>query len=329
MVTIYLGGGEDTEFYQVGGGTITTSATQFRPTFARCGLQPAFNVPGNYWQNRVPFSASSFWFGGRIWNIRTGNNAGAGAHIVEFLDASYTVRMYLAIGSGSNYSMYKVDALNTSTLLATGSMSWSVSSIDKLDINVIDSVTGSVSVYLNGQQVITYSGDTTTDGVTSIANVRLYSANGNPGEFTWSEIVVSDADTRSMSLQTLAPVANGNTHNFDTGTPAAANVNEVTINDATIDGSSAAGQLDQYTIPAIAAGTFAILAVGVSARMQTGFGGPQHADLNVRSAGADYFSPDQTPGVVFGDKEYWWYADPATSASWTGLPTNIGVKSVA
>ncbi len=131
-----------------------------------------------------------------------------------------------------------------------------------------------------------------------------------------------------MSLQSLAPVANGNTHNFDTGTPAAANVNEITLSDGTVDGSTTAAQIDQYTIPALATGSFSILAVGVSARMQKGTSGPTKMDLGVRST-SDYWSADQVLTVTWAAYQNWWTTDPNTASSpWAALPSNIGLQSV-
>jgi hypothetical protein len=112
-------------------------------------------------------------------------------------------------------------------------------------------------------------------------------------------------------LQTLAPVANGNTHNFDTGTPGRSKVNENTLNDTTLDGSTTAGQIDQYTIPVPShPGTFAIVAVGVSARMQKGTSGPSKMDLGVRSGGTDYWSTDISLGASWATSQNWWTTDP-------------------
>lgn len=327
-IVVYLAGGEDTDFYQVGGQSITSNTSQFRTAFARCGLGTSFAGTG-YWQNWVPFSASTFWFGARVWSNSTGSNGGLADPIVQFLDASNIVRISLEISS-SGFSLYKIDASSTKTLLTSGTLIWSGSSfIDKFDMRVIDAVSGSLTVYLNGIQIMTYSGDTTTNGVSTLANIRLASASGFGGAFTWSEVIISDTDTRSMDLYTLVPAANGNTHNFDTGTPAAANINEIVLNDSTLDGSSVAGQIDEYTVQTtLPAGTYTILAIGVSGRMQKGLSGPSKADFLVRSGGTDYASADQVLTTTWAGYQNWWTTDPNTSGLWASLPLNIGVKSV-
>jgi hypothetical protein len=131
-----------------------------------------------------------------------------------------------------------------------------------------------------------------------------------------------------MDSADARPVANGNTHNFDTGSPAASKVNETTLDDTTLDGSTTAGQIDQYTIPAITSGTFGIIAIGVSARMQKGTSGPSKMDLGTRVSGTDYWSTDFSLAASWQTSQYWQTVDPSTSAAWTALPTNIGLKSV-
>jgi hypothetical protein len=224
----------------------------------------------------------------------------------------------------------KLDAAGTATQLGS-SFSYAASSSvpEKFDVFVNYAVSGAITLYQGGIQIFSYTGDVTTNSVTALAGIRVHSViqSASLGQ-AWSEIIVCDQDTRALNLQTLAPVANGNTHNFDTGTPAAANVNEITLDDSTLDGSTTTNQIDEYTIPAIASGTYGILAIGVSARMVKGATGPSKADLVVRSAAADYLSADKTLTLSWDTYQNWWTADPATSAPWAGLPTNIGIKSI-
>jgi hypothetical protein len=192
---------------------------------------------------------------------------------------------------------------------------------------------GFVELYYKGILLGSFSGDPTTDGITSLSFLRMLS-NGGGNNTKWSEVMVTDFDIRACSLQTFAPVANGNTHNFDTGTPAAANVNEVTLNVATLDGSTTAGQIDEYTTAAVVAGTFDVAAYGVSALMSKGTSGPSKADLAVRTGGADFFSADFALGLFYLDYQNWWMTNPGTGVAWTTAQIgstagfNIGVKSV-
>lgn len=334
-IATYFGGGEDDTLFQMGGAGITTTSTRFRSTYARCALTTLglSTLQGdNYWQNSVPFAQTYFWFGART---VTFTSAFAIANpMIDFLDASGVVRLRLRGAGGGFSSLWRVDKMDSvgaiTQLGSNFTMTVSGTTVDRIAAEVYYNTSGIFRLYLNGILQFSYSGDVTTDAVTELASfrVRCETTTGLGNTRCWSEIVISDSDTRSMSLQTFPPVANGTTHNFDTGAPAAINVNEIVLNDATIDGSSAAGQIDEYTIGALATGTFSILSVGVTARAQAGgAGGPQNIDMAVRSGGTDYFSGDMALDVAFGGFQYWWDVDPDTTDLWAALPTNIGVRS--
>ncbi len=328
MATIYFGGGEDCDFYQVGGGSVSTNTFFFRSTYARCALLENTSST-TYWQNWLPFTVSTFWTSAR-WSFSGASTASSGFTMLAWLDSSSLVRVRL-ISTGTNtWKFEKVDGSGTATQLGSGFtlVPTNLTGLpDKLDVYMVYNAAGTLTLYLNGIQYFTYSGDVTTNSLTALNNIRLGPA-ANSATTGWSEIILADTDTRSWNLQTLAPVANGNTHDFDTGSPAASNVNEIVLNDATLDGSTTAGQINQYTIPSIAAGTYTIVSIGVSARMQKGVSGPSKMDLGVRSGGADYWSADQALTVAWADYQNWWSTDPNTSGTWAALPTNIGLKSV-
>lgn len=336
MVTVYLAGGEDDLFFSPTGGVISTSGGDFRSSWARCAMDAGNN---GYWRSIPPFSApaTTFWSSG--WNRQTtaGGSATNGSILWGFMDASLINRLFiLGAGAGNTFKLVKVNSVGTQTQLGSNfSMALSTGSLTKLDVYVDYQVAGTVQVYLSTATSgpilqFTYTGDVTTDGNTSLSYISFGSPNqsGVVGSWKWSEIMVLDTDTRTLNLQTLAAVANGNTHNFDTGSPAAANINEINMSFATIDGSTTAGQIDQYTIPSIVAGTFGIVAIGMTGRMMKGLTGPSKMDFGVRVSGTDYWSPDVTLSTAWDESFYWWVLDPNTSAVWTAYPTNIGLKSV-
>lgn len=327
MTIIYFGGGEDSENYAQGSGSaISTTANTFRSTYARCSMACTQNGSWLNWEAYAG-TPSSFWFSARTAasTILTNGNT-----LLRFVDASRYARLQLII-SGGVLLVQKVNTAGTATTLANALAPWAPgfagpAQTDKIDIHWVNSASGSVDIWFNGVKYYNYSGDTTTE-TTAISFHQLTTCQNAQTSY-WSEVIVADQDTRTWNLQTLAPVANGNTHNFDTGTPAAANVNEVTLSYATLDGSTTAGQKDQYTIPAIAAGTYTIVAVGVSSQLVKGTSGPSKMDLGVRSGTTDYWSSDQTLDVGWNDYQNWWTTDPDTSAVWVALPVNIGLKSV-
>jgi hypothetical protein len=333
MTTIYWAGGEDTDLFTFTGG-VTTTAGNFRSAYARCALDAGNN---GFWESHPYFTATTFWCSG--WNIQNvpGGTLTNNGVFMGWRSSDGVFRLGVVGGnSSSTFKVVKINAAGTVTQLGSNfTMNSPGLQLNKIDVFVDYQVAGTITVYQQSVnsgavQVFTYSGDVTTDGITSLASALYGSPNqsGVFGTFKWSEGIVSDTDTRSDNLQTCQPVANGNTHNFDTGSPAAANVNETTLSDAALDGSTTAGQIDQYTIPSIASGTYTIKAFGVGARMQKGVTGPSKMDLGVRTGGADFWSSDQVLTTSWGQYQNWWNTDPNTGVTWAALPTNIGLKAV-
>ncbi len=328
MTTIYFAGGEDIDFNLSGGAGSSNTSGSYRTPNARCSIYiPGFSSVANI-KNATSFNTSTFWFTGRSYQTSVVSVSQAP---INFTDINGKVRLRILYTTNTTASFQKLTAAGVATTLFTFNLTLSLSTIDKWDISVNYSTTGYVYVYLNGALLGSFTGDTTSDdGITSLTGFQLYSFTAGAGSSGfWSEVIVSDSDTRPMFLQTLAPVANGNTHNFDTGSPSASNVNEIFLNDGTLDGSSVAGQIDEYTIPSLVGGTYSILAVGVSARMIKGATGPTKAQLVLRSGSTDYTSPNQSLMTGWSTYSNWWSNDPNTSSPWAALPVNIGIESVA
>jgi hypothetical protein len=333
----YFYGGEDIDFNQVGSGlSIDSAGGTFRSTYARCSLK-CNNIPGAYWIASRPFTqtnVNTLWQGAQT----IGNNPGGATNYIHWglADASGIPRLEIrgsGGGSGGVFFFCKLDSVGTITQLgSTFFVPYSVTSLDKWDVFVNYSTTGSFSLYFNYNLIFTYSGDLTTNGVTSVQYIMLGCANaGNSGvNAWWSEVIVSDSDTRGMAgLVTLPPVANGNTHNFDVGTPAASNVNEILINDATFDGATTVGMIDQYTIGTLPAGSWQIVSVGIDARAErANFGGPLSLAGGVRSNGGDYWGNSLLLTNTFQNGYVTQFAvDPSTGVPWAALPTNIGIQA--
>lgn len=329
MVTVYHAGSEDIEFFPMGNATIETTAGRFRSAYSRLGLKCASSNPlGGVWQSRVPFSASSFWFTAVTYTESPGGTSGS--MLMRFLDVNGVARLRFrctAAGPPATMVCEKVNAAGTATQLGGAFSYIAAAATGKLDVHVVGGAAGQIDVYSNtGLIFSTGVVDTTTDGVSLMAYYQLSSL-ANSGVFgtIWSEMMVLDVDTRSLNLEGFDPVANGNTHNFDVGTPAAANVNETTVDFSTLDGSTTAGQIDQYTTGAVAASTLGVLAYGVSVLWQKGTAGPTKGAVGVRTGGADFWSADQSLVASFTNYSNWWTANPNTLVNW--LPTEIGTTA--
>lgn len=341
-ITVYFFGGEDSEWDLFGTMTPGSGNGRYRTSFARGSIREPGTSTASFAQNKTAFNISNAWFGARTGvNSTTGGSTNAVIWSLKSSDGVVRLRMRTTgTATPQTFVIEKLDSGGSATTLITSSLTWTPTSgsgndqaATKLDVHVNYAVAGSIDIYYNTLLIGTFSGDVTTNSVTALAFWAL-GIFGNTLAMDWSEMVVTDTDTRTMSLQTFATVANGNTHNFDTGTPAAANVNEFTLNYATLDGSTTAGQIDQYTQPAVVTGTFSVLAFGVSALMQKGATGPSKADLNVRTGGADFFTTDFALTTIAALYQFAWVTNPNTSADWfttqigSTAGFNIGVKSV-
>ncbi len=341
MTTVYFAGGEDINFTMFAGMVANASGGRFRPAFARCSIGDGSGSAAALAQNCQPFTATTFWAQARFCNSFAAGQV-ANTALMTFADSSAVIRLRLVITSALvagavTFKVTKISAALVETTLFTGSIIFDAVGTGQeataLTFNINYAVAGSIQLYYKGVSIGSFSGDITTDSVTSLSFIQLRGTGGGNNCF-WSECIVGDFDPRSCSLQTFAPVANGNTHNFDTGTPAAANVNETLVSDATIDGSTTAGQIDEYTTAAVATGTFAVIAYGVSARALQAAGGPSKMDLAVRTAATDFFSSDITLLTTFTGYQNWFVNNPNTGVPWLTSQIgntagfNIGIKSV-
>lgn len=333
MTAIWVGS-EDIEYVSMGGAPVSTTSGEFRtPLGSRCALR---GTSGGFWQSILPYSESDFWFSARVCTESGGNqNNIAAAKILTFNDTSLVERIRI-VGLGSfMWAVQKVTASGTATTIGN-SFYWPLSSAngicDKIDVHIHDAVSGAIDIWINLSNVFNFTGDTTTDSVTTLCYHRL-GGNGL-NHACWSETWVDDADTRSQALASFSPVANGNANTFDTGTPSASNINETTLDVTTLNGSSTAAQIDQYTNGAVPSGTLDIKGLIVSAYAQKGASGPSKMDLGVRTGGSNYWGSDKALTTAWSNYQEIFSTNPGTSAAWlksdigNASGFNIGVKSV-
>lgn len=338
--TVYWAGTQDVDFTFYGSTVIDTNAGRHRPSFVTSGPNLGGSIATDFVESNPAFAQSTFWMGCRFCDSFGAGNV-TNAIPWAFLDVNRITRIRFratSAGNPNNWVVEKVTAAGAATTLITiTGLIWDVpatgNEATKMDVFINYAVAGSISVYYKGLLLGSFTGDVTTDSITSLSYVR-YGTFGSGNSNFVSECMVINVDTRACSLAAFLPVANGNTHTFDTGTPAAANVNETPLNDSTLDGSTTANQIDQYTTAAVPTGTFSVLAYGVIARALKGTSGPTKLDLNVRTGGADFFSTDQVLSTFWQTYPNWWSQNPNTSADWTTAQIgntagfNIGVKSI-
>ncbi len=194
---------------------------------------------------------------------------------------------------------------------------------------------GQVTLYCNGVQVASYTGNVTTNSATTLNQVQYSGSiygNGTTSTY-WSEMIVATTSTLSMRLASITPAANGNTDNWDTG--GVSNINESTLNTATVNASGTSGQLQEYTIgtSTLPTGSYSVVGVFLNAYAQVDTTGPQHLQGVVRTGGADYTSVNYSPPQsAWGVISIPFLTNPATGSAWalsdlTNAGFNIGFES--
>lgn len=343
-MTFYFIGNEDEAMGAIGSASISTTANSFRSAFNnRCSWNcgdgnVAFAV------NRKALNLGTFWSTARQVVVSNGSVSFSGGDIMRFYDNNMVLRLRLRTtanpsGFGFTTKFEKLDASGTATQLGSDFTFTGIgigSGWQKVDCHVVYAVSGTFEVYLGGLStpIFSYTGDITTNSVTALGFIAYGATGFIGGNWSWSEFAVSDFAMLSGSIATIVPTANGNTHNFDSGSPAASNINETTLSDLTYDGSSSAGQRDQYTIPSLPSGAFSVGCLAISMRAAKGTTGPTKLDMTVRSGGTDYDSSDFSLQTYYDAYQNFWTQDPATSAAWlvsniNAVGFNIGLKSVA
>jgi hypothetical protein len=195
---------------------------------------------------------------------------------------------------------------------------------------------GSVEVWINGKQVLAYSGNTAASGdngwngwqiyqtsgaETRVANVVIYSTTGN----------APNARTPETRIWDTLPTGAGGTTEW---TPSAgANwqcVDEQPSNGDTDYVSAASAPLtDTYSCPAAATAGSIIYAVAVHATARKDDAGTNEVDGVLRSAGANYAHGSPKPITASYARYRWlWEADPATGLSWTVAGANAAQPGI-
>lgn len=376
---ILFAGGEDLDFTFVNGSSfgvlnstpnlnpdgtmgILTGANSFRSGFSRLAMTICARGGDVSHYLRASFAATtSFWTSFRCNYETPGSSSGGTISSIpvpfRLVDSSGLVRIlvkFAGVASAPNdtFKVFTQNAVGTQVQIgstSTGPWDSVVASsggtwlpvADKIDVFVNYAVAGQITIYQNGTQVFNFSGDVTTNSVTTLAGVDLgfnMVVGNNIGGFTaYSEVIVSTNDTRNFSMVTQVSTANGNTHNFDGGTAANLASTNMFSGDSSPNYASSAGLIQEYQVtPAMPAGGYAVISVVHKARLTIGTTGPAHAEFMVRTGAADFTStPDAAPSTGWSTFIYNWDLNPNTSAPWltTELPAsstafNMGLKAI-
>lgn len=275
MAFLFIGT-EDTDFILPTGGWGLDTFGGFRSSFVRCSLiirqQGTYVDGGN--PVRAPFSAASsnFWLSANIL-FSLGEQ---GFSNVFFSDAG---KKRIAIGMNSNNTLRLMtfDDAGVPTVLATTTAPIPINVTQRVDFKVGYAVAGQVRVFVNNQEVITYNGDVTSGGSTTLN--ELCFSSGSDRNLYFNEVIVAERDTRSLSLAVIAPNTTPPSGNQWTGT--FEDINESLANRYDVVYSTAADQTATYGVYNPPPGTYSVRALKVSALAVRGETGPQQLQLGV------------------------------------------------
>ncbi len=246
-------GGEDIDFKNGVAVSVSTNTERFRTDYSRCavcggvqnGITKGTVFPGG--------AVTSAWLSCQLYTSSVSSQKDIG-----FGKSGTNSGLFIA-NNGNQIQLIKYNG-STSTTLATES-GHSFSGLLKVDMQVIDyGATATVNIYASGVLALTYTGNVAVSGMTNFDSVYL---TRDIIAIHASEIIVADEDTRTMSLRTRYPTADGTTHDM---TGAYSDVDEVTINDADVIYTNTADKDQQCEISDLPAGTFAVLATKIAVR---------------------------------------------------------------
>jgi len=297
------------------------SAANAAANYARCAIGAAGGTGymARLWPSGPQQTA---WLGCRIFVPWFVNFAYQTVFFFGLTDANGVLRIGFAYNnSGTTFQVVKISAAGSVTSLGNSisafsqANSWTSGGPDQLSVNFDYASTGFLTVYINGAQVFTYSGDITTDGMTALGGT--YHGAGtvqSNAPILYSECVLSDSDTRDMSVFTLVPNAPGTA---DQWTGQVSNVDEITVNDGIYDTTSTSGAIQRYLMSAIPTGNYEILAKASHIRATQGSGSLTHIALaELLNGTANVTAPVAFP-TAFGPVQFLETVNPVTGVAWT------------
>jgi hypothetical protein len=228
--------------------------------------------------------------------------------------ANVRLRLKTASASPCTVELSKFDG-TTTTVLATSTITFN--NLTRFDVAInYASSGGYVKVYMDNYLAISYSGDPTAGGSTSLDGLCL-SAGYPSYTARWSEVIVATTDTRTMHLLTLAPNAAGSTSSWS---GSYTDIDELITSDLDVLSSATANQVTSVNTTGMPSGYVGLspLQVKVVAVAARGSSGPSKLALGVRTNSTDSFPTATTLDTGYTTPVTTTYdLNPVTTAAWT------------
>ena len=321
-MAILWAGGEDIDFPNGTIATVSTTASNFRSGYARCAIAASQTTPAR----------SLAFIGGAItseWLSFRGyaNSPSISSRLVGFGLSGGNKGLFVgtAAAAATKCSLIKYDGTTATELATESGTSLSNSTLHRFDIQLVNyGSSATVSVWVDGTQVISGTFNVAVTGMTNTDCVEVWGSAG----FFFSEIIVADEDTRSLSLVTMAPNATGTTDSWTGTVPT--NINPTTINDANSVFTNTAAQDEQANLIDFPSGTFTVRCIKIAARaMSTAGATATKVALGINQGGTINAGTAQTTTTAFTTYERLMDAtNPVTGNPWlqsemNGLQLNM------
>jgi len=195
-MSILFVGGEPGDFAASSTATGYSTVTAYRRTaYSRCSLDTSTS---SYYYD-TPALATEHWTTFRYY---FGTTAGTTANFwtLRYGSADLVHIKIVSLGSSSTYGIYTVNS-GTETLRATSTDSLASSTMYKLDIHVNYSASGEITLYANGNSLVSYTGDIPTlcGSPTIDSLINRFRSAVSSGYTGISEVVIMTTDTRNIS----------------------------------------------------------------------------------------------------------------------------------
>lgn len=256
-MTIIWCGAEDIDF-RASDQEITTSSSNMDSVFSRCALYMAEGQTSEVWIQFTEIAIVDYlWVGFRL---------ESGASIVSavsiFSLGLYQASIPILLRTGPSGSTTKLELVINGVV--QGITADTVLTQDcKIDIEVSNFSSeseGTVKVYINALEAMSYTGILGNEIETGLRCLRFRSSSTN---LIWylSQVIVADEDTRLLSVKTLAPNAAGDTNQWS---GAYTDIDEVELNIADALRTQEADKLFTTNLTGLPSGKWAIRAVKVA-----------------------------------------------------------------
>lgn len=319
-------GGEDVDFLTALELGISTNTAHFRSAYARCAIGQGTGTAVPRQNQFLAFPAgavTSAWLSFRMFhNVNVLSN-----QFIGFGLAGTNKGLFLGVSTASTtrLALSKYDGATRTELATEAGNLFTTAVLHKIDMQVVNyGATATVNVFLNGAQVITFSGNVAVSGMTNFDCLYQF-LNTSVSNTHWeSEIIVRDSDTRGIiGLKSDALTGAGTTNNWLNNT--FSNINGTTISDANPTNINTTGTDQQYNITDIADPIYIVTSVKIAARLANSVGTiPTQVKLGYNSGGSVGFGTGaaKTTGTVFANVQQMDAINPVTGVAFVQADMN-------